>query len=124
MECSRTCMFGDKQLGWSGSYSFCLLGISRVAHICSEERVLLSVGEQVAVAGPAGLGTCSNELSASYPCSVGQVFYFELIPCFPDVSGTLIRAQANGPGGGPAGQVPYIWGGHPNIPKALRSLIS
>lgn len=63
MECSRTCMFGDKQLGWSGSYSFCLLGVSRVAHICSEERVLLSVGEQVAVAGPAGLGTCSNELS-------------------------------------------------------------
>lgn len=88
MECSRTCMFGDKQLGWSGSYSFCLLGVSRVAHICSEERFLLSVGEQVAVAGPAGLGTCSNELPAasSYPRPVGKVFCFELIPRSPDVS--------------------------------------
>lgn len=64
MECSRTCMFGDKQLDRSGSYSFCLLRVSRVAHICSEEGFLLSVGEQVAVVGPAGLGTCSNELTA------------------------------------------------------------
>lgn len=85
MECSRTCMFGDRQLGWTGSYSFCLLGISRVAHICSEERLVLSVGEQVAVAGPAGLDTCSNELPAasSYPHPTGKVFCFELLPPLP-----------------------------------------
>lgn len=60
---------------------------------------MLSVGEQVAVAGVASLGTCSNEFPgapshlAALP-RMGMLFCFEPMPLPPDVAGRLIRAQA------------------------------
>lgn len=99
MECLRTCMFGGGWLDWSGSHPLCLLGASWVAHICLGEDLVLSVGEQVAVAGVASLGTCSNESPgapshpAAMPC-IAMLFCFELMPPPPDVTGRLIRAQA------------------------------
>lgn len=82
-----------------GVTPICLLGASWVAHICFQEELVLSVGEQVAVAGVVSLGTCSNEFPgapshlAALP-RMGMLFCFEPMPPPPDVAGRLIRAQA------------------------------
>lgn len=99
MACSRTCTLGGGQLDRSESHPLCLLGASWVAHICFKEELVLSVGEQVAVAGTASLGTCSNEFPgapshlAAMP-RMGMLFCFELVPSPPDAAERLIRAQA------------------------------
>lgn len=77
-------MFAGGQLDWSESHPLCLLGASWVAPICFEEELVLFVGEQVAVAGAASLGTCSNESPVLLPTQLPspvRACYFVLSGC-------------------------------------------